>query len=101
MPFIESEIWQPGKQQGLAVIGIDRDEPSETVIKFKSDMKISYPLALDAGADIFGLFALKESGVTRNVVIDRSGRIIFLTRLFDKKEFDEMKKAIFSELARK
>jgi hypothetical protein len=64
-------------------------------------MKITYPLALDPGADIFGLYALKEAGVTRNVIIDRSGRIIFLTRLFSREEFDKMKTAIFAELSKK
>lgn len=98
MPFIEKEIWTPGKKSGLAVVGIDRDEPVEKVLKFGEDMKISYPLALDPGADIFGLFALKEAGVTRNVVIDRNGRIIFVTRLFEREEFDRMKKVIFSAL---
>lgn len=98
MPFIEKEIWIPGKKADLAVIGIDRDEPVDKVIKFADDMRISYPLALDPGAGIFGLFALKEAGVTRNVVIDRNGRIIFLTRLFERDEFDEMKKVIFSAL---
>jgi peroxiredoxin len=99
MPFIEKEIWQPGKTKGLVVVGIDRDEPEETVLKFRKDINVTYPLALDPGAGIFSLFALKESGVTRNVIIDRNGKIIFLTRLFDRKEFDEMKKLIFSELS--
>lgn len=101
MPFIEKEIWKEKKNAGLAVIGIDRDEPVETVQKFAADMKISYPLALDPGADIFGLFALKEAGVTRNVIIDRNGKIIFLTRLFDRPEFDRMKKVMFAELDKK
>lgn len=101
MPFIESEIWKEKKQEGLAVIGIDRDEPLEKVLDFKNDMAVTYPLALDPGADIFGLYALKEAGVTRNVIIDRKGRIIFLTRLFDKPEFDRMKKVIFAEIAGK
>jgi len=98
MPFIEKEIWQEKKGSDLVVIGIDRDEPVETVVKFRTDMNISYPLALDPGADIFGLFALKEAGVTRNVIIDRQGKIIFLTRLYDRKEFDEMKKVIFAQI---
>ena len=91
----------PGKEKGLVVIGIDRDEPETTVLKFRDDMKITYPLALDPGADIFGLYAQKEAGVTRNVIIDRKGRIIFLTRLFEREEFDRMKEVIFSELAKK
>ncbi|MRR19334.1 redoxin domain-containing protein, partial [bacterium] len=85
----------------LVVIGIDRDEPEATVLKFKDEMKITYPLALDPGADIFGLFAEKAAGVTRNVIIDRNGKIIFLTRLFEREEFDKMKEVIFSELAKK
>ncbi len=99
MPFIESEIWQEKKSEGLVVIGIDRDEPVEKVLQFKKDIAITYPLALDPGADIFGLFAEKEAGVTRNVIIDRTGKIIFLTRLFEREEFDQMKKVIFSALA--
>lgn len=101
MPYIEKEIWNTKKGAGLVVIGIDRDEPEEKVIRFKKEMSITYPLALDPGADIFGLYAQKEAGVTRNVIIDRTGKIIFLTRLFDRQEFDSMKKAIFDELARK
>jgi peroxiredoxin len=101
MPFIEDEIWLPGREKGLVVLGIDRDEPEATVLKFKDDMQITYPLALDPGAEIFGLFAQKEAGVTRNVIIDRKGKIIFLTRLFDREEFDKMKDVIFSELAKK
>ena len=68
------------------------------MIKFRKDIGITYPLALDPGADIFGLFAMKEAGVTRNVIIDPTGKIVFLTRLFDREEFDRMKKVIFSEL---
>lgn len=101
MPFIEDEIWLPGKDKGLLVIGIDRDEPEKTVVKFRDDMKITYPLALDPGADIFGIYAQKEAGVTRNIIIDREGKIVFLTRLFERVEFDHMKEIIFAELAKK
>jgi peroxiredoxin len=101
MPFIEKEIWQEKKNAGFVLIGVDRDEPLDKVTNYKKEMKISYPLALDPGAGIFGLFALKEAGVTRNIVIDRTGKIIFLTRLYKREEFDEMKKVIFAELAKK
>jgi peroxiredoxin len=101
MPFIEKEIWQEKKDAGLIVIGIDRDEPLEKVIGFKKDIRITYPLALDPGAGIFGLFTQKEAGVTRNVIIDRNGKIIFLTRLYKQDEFNQMKKVIFAELKTK
>jgi len=98
MPFIEKEIWLEKKDAGLIIIGIDRDEPLEKVIRFKKDIKVTYPLSLDPGADIFGLYAHKEAGVTRNVIIDRKGKIIFLTRLYREDEFKNMKQRIFSEL---
>ena len=99
MPFIEKEIWNELKKTGLVVIGIDRDEPIDKVIKFKKEIGVTYPLALDPGASIFSLFALKMAGVTRNVIIDRSGKIVFLTRLYKRKEFDAMKKVIYAELS--
>lgn len=98
MPFIEKEIWQVHKDKDFIVIGIDRDEPLEKVQAFAEKMLITYPLSLDPNADIFGLFALKQSGVTRNIIIDKEGRIVFKTRLFNREEFDLMKKEIESLL---
>ncbi len=95
MPFIEDEIWQVYKDRSdFVLIGIDRDEPLETVQKFAKDMQITYPLALDPGADVFGLFADKRAGVTRNVIIGKDGKIAFLTRLFNEEEFGGMKAKI-------
>ena len=98
MPHIEKEIWKIYKRVGLKVIGIDRDEPAEIVKKFAKEVKVTYPIALDPGADIFALFADRNSGVTRNIIIDTDGTISFLTRLFDPKEYLEMKKVIHSLL---
>ena len=94
MPHLEKDVWQQFKEKGLVLVGIDRDEPIETVIQFQKDMGTTYPLALDPGAEIFGLFADKNSGVTRNVVIDQQGKIVFLTRLFEEKEYNQMIEAI-------
>lgn len=94
MPHLEKEVWLPNKDKDFILIGVDYDEPIEKVIAFKEKMKTTYPMALDPGAEIFAQFAHKNSGVTRNVVIDKEGNIAFLTRLFDKKEFKSMKKKI-------
>ena len=90
MPHLEKDVWQEFKDNDLILIGVDRDEPLETVIQFQKDMGTTYPIALDPGAEIFGLFADKNSGVTRNVVIDKNGKIVFLTRLFEEKEYNQM-----------
>ena len=95
MPHIEKDIWQKHKNNpNFAIFGIDRDEPLETVLKFIQTTKITYPVGLDPNADIFGLYAAKEEGITRNVIIDKTGKIVMTTRLFDEKEFNEMVKLI-------
>lgn len=94
MPFIEKEIWQVHKDKDFIVIGIDKDEKLEKVLKFIEDTGVTYPIALDPGSEIFHLFAREKAGVTRNVIIDKSGKIVFLTRLFERDEFDQMKARI-------
>ena len=91
MPFIEREIWQKHKNNShFALFGVDRDEPAATVIEFARKTGVTYPIGLDPKADIFGLYAKKEAGITRNVIIDETGKIVKLTRLYDEKEFAEM-----------
>ncbi|MBL4657518.1 MAG: TlpA family protein disulfide reductase, partial [Flavobacteriales bacterium] len=94
MPFIEDEIWQPLREEGLVLIGIDREEPIDTVTDFAETIGVTYPLALDLKADIFSLYADRNSGVTRNVIVNKEGNIAFLSRLFEREEFDEMKAVI-------
>ncbi len=99
MPFIESDIWQKHKDNpDFMLIAIDRDEPLETVLKFAGTTKITYPIGLDPGADIFAKFAIRDAGITRNVLIDREGKIIKRTRLFNQEEFASLVKAIDNEL---
>ena len=90
MPHLEKDVWQRFKDDSLILIGIDRDEPLDVVKKFKKEMGVTYPIALDLGANHFAKFSLKESGLTRNIVIDKDGKIAFLTRLFEEKEFKKM-----------
>lgn len=91
MPHIEKDIWLKHKDnKEFALFGVDMNEPLDKVKKFKKDMGTTYPLALDPGAEIFYTFAAKGAGVTRNVIIDKTGKIVYMTRLFKKEEFQEM-----------
>lgn len=95
MPFIEKDIWLKHKNNSdFALIGIDRDEPLETVKKFATATGVTYPLGLDPGADIFAKYALRQSGITRNVLIDKEGKIVMLTRLFNDEEFNHLVQTI-------
>lgn len=95
MPHIEKEIWQKHKDNpNFALFGIDLDEPVEKVKKFARQIPVTYPLVLDPQGKIFYSYAQKGAGVTRNVIIDKTGKIGYMTRLFKQDEFDEMKMVI-------
>ena len=100
MPFIEKDIWLKHKENpNFALIGIDRDEPLETVIEFGKKTGITYPMALDPGADIFAKYADRQAGITRNVLVDKDGKIVMLTRLYNEEEFAALCKKIDEMLA--
>ncbi len=67
--------------------------------KAVKEMGMTYPVALDTDGRIFEIFA--RGGVTRNIILDENLNIIFLTRLFNKEEFDQMKAAIKNRLKTK
>ena len=100
MPFIESDIWQKHKANpNFALYGVDRDEPIETVKAFAEKTGVTYPLALDPGADHFAKYAERKAGITRNVLIDKTGKIVMLTRLYNEEEFASLCKKIDEMLA--
>ncbi len=99
MPHIEADIWQKHKNNpNFVLIGVDLKEKPDVVKKFIEKVGITYPLTLDPAGEIFGKYAEKNAGVTRNIIIDKTGKITFLTRLFDENEFSAMKAHINSLL---
>ena len=101
MPHIESEIWQRHKDNPeFALYGIDLKESPEVTAEFAKAIPVTYPLTLDPEGERFALFCDKGAGVTRNIILDRTGKIIMLTRLYDEAEFASMVRLINEELAK-
>lgn len=91
MPHIEKDIWQKHKDNPRFVLyGIDREEPAEKIELLREATGVTYPIGMDTDASIFGLYAEKDAGITRNIIIDKDGKIVMLTRLFEEEEFNEM-----------
>ena len=57
---------------------------------FIEKMKVTYPISYDPDGEIFSDFTIEGAGVTRNIVVDKDGKIVFLTRLYEQKEFNSM-----------
>ena len=98
---LEPKLWKKLKRHpSFVMLGIDCDEPVESVGKFVRETGVTYPMALDTNAEAFEKYAEKGSGVTRNVLIGKNGKIVKLTRLYDESEFDALVRAIRAELAK-
>ena len=101
MPHIESEIWQRHKDNAnFVLVGVDREETKDVVDAYTQKVGTTYPMALDTAANAFASYALRQSGITRNVLIDRDGKIVKLTRLYNETEFSGLVQAIDSLLAK-
>ena len=100
MPHIERDIWLPNKDnKDFVLVGIDREEELEDILPFIEGVGTTYPIAMDTNADVFAQYALRNSGITRNVLIDRDGKIVMLTRKFKSEEFTALVEKINAMLA--
>ena len=101
MPHIESNIWQPNKDnKDFVLVGIDREETKDAILPFIEKVGTTYPIAMDSNGDVFASYALRGSGITRNILIDCEGRIVMLTRRFEEAEFNELVEKINAMLAK-
>jgi len=100
MPHLEKQVWQKFKNEDFLLIGIDLKEDLQKVKRFIAQMKVTYPFTIDADGSMFESFTLPKAGVTRNIVLDKKGKIIFLSRLYEEKEFNKMIEVIENELQR-
>ena len=100
MPHIEKEIWQRHKNNPqFVLVGVDREETKEVIDEYTAKVGTTYPMAIDALGDVFASYAVRRSGITRNVLVGKDGRIVMLTRSFKEPEFNKLVSVIDSLLA--
>ncbi|MDD2911177.1 MAG: TlpA disulfide reductase family protein [Petrimonas sp.] len=99
MPLMEREFNLRYKSHpDFTLFAVCRGQTPEEVQQFAEKVKVTYPLTLDEDESIFRLYALAKAGVTRNVLIDKDGKIVYLTRLYNEQEFAQLNKTIDSLL---
>jgi peroxiredoxin len=100
MPRLEKEIWQKYKSQGVAMVGIGREETLKTVTGFqKKHPDYTYPLAYDPHRSTYKLFA--DSGIPRNYVVDRHGTIVYQSLGYQPADIAALDHAIQQAIAEK
>lgn len=95
-PYLEA-IYNEYKHKGVEVLIIDVKEPRELVLeKLKNKLNLSFPVLLDldgavaasfAPTDVLPELARDEIMLASNLLIDREGKIQFMS-LLDTKNFD-------------
>lgn len=105
-PYLE-KLYQDYKDRDLAVLIIDVKESKEHIEeKLKNKFNLSFPILLDPDGEVATSFAPKdilpelsrdEVMLASNIIIDRNGKIQFMS-LLDTKNFDaeliELKKKL-------
>jgi thiol-disulfide isomerase/thioredoxin len=74
-----ARIYQDGKDKGLTLISVDRDEDAGTAAEFLSKKGYAWPNYHDGSGEIEKLIG--PSGIPRVLLIDASGKVVFDTMI--------------------
>lgn len=97
LPRLQEEIYLPHKNRNdFQVLVLAREEGWNKIDPFMEDNKYTFPAFPDLKRGVFGLFA--EQSIPRNVVLDRTGKIIYQSIGYQAEEFTKMVELINAEL---
>ncbi|MBT3243870.1 MAG: TlpA family protein disulfide reductase [Bacteroidetes bacterium] len=97
LPHVESDIWKKYKDRDdflLLIIG--REEDSKKIAPFIKDNDYTMPFYGDIDRSCYKQFAHKF--IPRNYLFNSKGKLIYQSRGFNEKEFEEMKKNLAEQL---
>jgi peroxiredoxin len=97
LPLIQEQIWNKHKDNPkFAMLTFGREHSWDEVTKFGKNQNLSFPLLPDLKRKVYGLFA--SESIPRSYLMDKDGKIIFLSLGFDEIHFKELKEMIDSLL---
>lgn len=98
MPALQKKVWNKYKNRDdFMLVSIGREQDMQKMKDFKSKKGYGFHFAPDTARKIYGKFATKY--IPRNVVVDKTGKIIYQGTGYDKEEFENMMQLIERELA--
>lgn len=96
MPHLEKDVWAKYKSEDFVMIAIAREEDMAKITEFNEKNKYSFPLAPDPDRKIYAQYA--EKYIPRNYLVDKKGKLVFMSMGFVQNEFDDMIKLIGEKL---
>lgn len=97
MPLIETEIWEKYKSPDFLVIALGRDHSMDEIVKFNQTKGFTFTLAPDPGHAVYGKFF--KQYIPRNVLIDKSGKIIYQKQGYREEDSKVLKALIEKEIS--
>jgi len=98
MPHLEKEIWQKHQSDDFVLVTLGREHTKAELDSFNLEKGFTFPIVPDTGRIIFSKFATQN--IPRNVLIDKTGKIVYQAIGFEEKEFTKLKNKI-EELLKK
>ncbi|MDR2120022.1 MAG: TlpA family protein disulfide reductase [Tannerella sp.] len=90
---MEKKLWPEYKdREDFVLLVIGREHSGAEVEKYGAERGLSFPLYPDKDRKIFAAFARQL--IPRSYLTDKQGKIIFIAKGYEKKEFDNLMKAI-------
>ncbi|MDR1407663.1 MAG: TlpA family protein disulfide reductase [Tannerella sp.] len=90
---MEKTLWPEYRDRDdFALLVIGREHSDAELKPYRDKKGFSFPLYPDRDRHIFASFATQD--IPRSYLIDRNGKIIFATKGYTKREFDNLIKAI-------
>ena len=86
LPRLQKEIWDRwGNREDFEVLVLAREEGWDKLDPFIKNNEYTFPFYPDLKREVFSLFA--DSSIPRNVLIDKEGKIAYLSIGYSEKEF--------------
>lgn len=97
LPVLHKEVWEKYKQNPQFTLFIfGREEGWQKVADFKTKNNFTFPMLPDENRKIYKLFATQY--IPRNVIIDKTGKIVYQSIGYSPEEFAKAEKIVESLL---
>lgn len=84
-PDLETAFWQVYAADGLLVVGVNTTDSEDTLQQFVEQTGVTFPVGWDV-EESYAAFKAAEDGISPyplDVVVDRAGKITYLSREYD------------------
>ncbi len=96
MPYLEKDIYKIFKNKDFVLLSFGREHSEKDIRDFYKKWTYNFTICPDTNRVIYSLFANKY--IPRNIILDKTGKIVFQKTGFSKEELNKITEIISKEL---